>query len=388
MHVAMDGIIYEFQAQGGVSRTYTIILPFMCNNEPRLTISLYNARPTRQSLPTHRNISQKSILPLDFRGLAWTGLDLYQRRGIALNLRVPPNKQTIWHSTYYSQPLYWRGPKIVSVYDLIYFRYPELFNRPADISYRDQVVNATQTADIVLCNSATTAQDAIEYLKLDAAKVKFAHLAATDAFHPLIKTEENTDLLATLPTAKPFLLYVGTRTSYKNFQFLLKTYGQWPRNQKVDLVVVGSGWSQTDLEVMNTYQITDQVHLCEKINDAELNLLYNCALAYIYPSLYEGFGIPLLEAMTVGCPIIASDIPSSREIARDYPTYFDPTSTDSLMAALDAALDNAPTPEHIHYGQQIATEYSWQETARTTLLHYYALANITPPPAIESRPKQ
>lgn len=378
MHVAMDGSIYEFQAQGGISRTYNMILPLMCEREPQLTISLYYARKPKQPLPTHKNIRKKSILPLDFRGLAWTGLSLYQRRSIALNLRAFPNKQTIWHSIYYSQPPLWRGPKIVSVYDLIYFRYPELFSRPADASYRQQISRTTQAADIILCNSATTANDAINYLNLEPTKVKFAHLAASEVFRPLDKDKQMASELATLPTQRPFLLYVGTRAQYKNFQFLLKAYGQWPRNHEVDLVVVSSAWSQTDLEVMNSYQITERVHLCQEISDEGLNILYNYALAFVYPSLYEGFGIPLLEAMTVGCPILASDIPSSREVAHNYPAYFDPTSIDALITTFDTLLSNPPSAEHNHNGKQIAATYSWQKTAHQTLQHYYALSNISP----------
>lgn len=106
--------------------------------------------------------------------------------------------------------------------------------------------------------------------------------------------------------------------------------------------------------------------------DAQLSRLYSEASGLIYPSLYEGFGIPLVEAMRCGCPIIASDIPSSREVAQSCATYFDPSSASALVTALEQVLATTPT-EKVRCGLERARDFSWDRTAANVYDIYAAL---------------
>ena len=99
------------------------------------------------------------------------------------------------------------------------------------------------------------------------------------------------------------------------------------------------------------------------ISDNELCDHYNQAKAFIFPSSYEGFGIPLLEAMVCGCPIIASDIPSTKEVAKETPIYFQPTNSESLLNALNCLTDTERILRHINIGLEHVKEYSWKKTA-------------------------
>ena len=113
--------------------------------------------------------------------------------------------------------------------------------------------------------------------------------------------------------------------------------------------------------------------MLQHIDDADLCRLYNQAAAFVYPSLYEGFGIPLLEAMACGCPIIASQIPSTAEVAADCPIYFAATDEGSLLEAMDIAVTEGRNSARVHYGLERARRYSWDMTARKILETYQSL---------------
>ena len=118
------------------------------------------------------------------------------------------------------------------------------------------------------------------------------------------------------------------------------------------------------------------MHLLTGIADEELAWLYNQAVALVHPSLYEGFGIPLLEAMACGCPVVASRIPSTVEVAGDIPLYFEPAEPESLPAALDAICSEDGDSKRVKLGLEHVKQYSWDRTARETLEVYRALSNL------------
>ena len=127
------------------------------------------------------------------------------------------------------------------------------------------------------------------------------------------------------------MLYVGRRSHYKNFSTLLQAYSVWKHRNEITLAAVGPPGSRVEEQQLAKLGIHDRVHYLTNVNDEELCLLYNEAIAFVYPSLYEGFGVPLLEAMASGCPIIASRIPATIEVAGECPVYFEATEVGSLL---------------------------------------------------------
>jgi len=120
--------------------------------------------------------------------------------------------------------------------------------------------------------------------------------------------------------------------------------------------------------------IQNRVHLLTDVDDEELCRLYDQADAFVYPSLYEGFGIPLLEAMACGCPVVASRIPSTIEVAGMCPVYFESAEVESLLAAFDMALSEGRDSERVRSGFERVKSYSWDKTAKQTLEVYYVLS--------------
>jgi len=129
-------------------------------------------------------------------------------------------------------------------------------------------------------------------------------------------------------------------------------------------------WSTDEQQCLAQLQIQHKVQLLADVDDETLRYLYNQAVALVYPSLYEGFGIPLLEAMACGCPIIASRIPSTIEVAEDCPIYFESTELDDLINAFDIALSEGRNSKRVQTGLRKVKSYSWDRTAAQTLKVY------------------
>jgi glycosyltransferase involved in cell wall biosynthesis len=157
---------------------------------------------------------------------------------------------------------------------------------------------------------------------------------------------------------------------YKNFQALLQAYQTWPGRAEVSLVAVGEPWSRAEQQRLQAAGLVGRVRLLSGVDDQTLCRLYNTAAALVFPSLAEGFGLPLLEAMACGCPVVASRIPSSLEAAADCPLYFDPAIPETLPAVLDQALQEGRSPGRVQAGLERVKLFSWDRTARQTLEVY------------------
>jgi glycosyltransferase involved in cell wall biosynthesis len=137
--------------------------------------------------------------------------------------------------------------------------------------------------------------------------------------------------------------------------------------------VAGKGWTRQERERLKRLKIHKRVRLEEDVDDEKLCQLYNQAEVFVYTSLYEGFGIPLLEAMACGCPVAASRIPSTLEVAGDYPFYFDSHDTDDMLIALETALNSGKDSLRIEAGMRRAKDFSWDITAQKTLEVYRSI---------------
>jgi glycosyltransferase involved in cell wall biosynthesis len=367
--VVVDGAIFQSQARGGISRLFSEILPRMCEMDDSLHISLLTQGRLMQSLPEHRHIEHRSV-PAFERYLrpncVWQSV-LPRIKRFMYNLWTGTGEGKIWHSTYYTMPEKWVGYSVATVHDMVFELFPQFYSGPNFDLFRQRKRLSVQRADAVICVSDTTRQDVLRLYELDADKVHVVHNACSDIFRRL----DGTEVPASSQIEQPFLLYIGNRARYKNFDVLAKAYSLWHRRKEVALVLVGGkSFSESEQQLMEKLAIAKQVKLLSNIDDETLCCLYNRALAFVYPSIYEGFGMPLLEAMACGCPIIASCIPSTVEVAGNSPIYFDPSEEDNLLNALDTALSEGRNSERIQAGLERVKFYSWDKTAAQTLEVY------------------
>ena len=370
MQVIVDGIIFNLQENGGISRIFHEILPRMCEMDNALRlILLTDSNNVSVELPKHRHIGHKTI-PRVGRFLRperiWRPMIPYVRQQTR-KLFIESARGKIWHTTYYTEPKEKGVPLVVSVYDMIFEKFPDLFSGSATRHFNEVKRKCVMAADAVLCISETTRQDVIRFYGLNPQKAHVIHLACSDLFQ---KNEGSVNDNCTI--YEPYFLYVGSRVHYKKFDLLLDAFSKSKRKD-IKLLVVGSSWTADEKRQLEALKVQDRVCLLQGVDDEMLCRLYNRAEAFIYPSLYEGFGIPLLEAMACGCPVIASRIPSSVEIAGDCPLYIEPAALDDMIHAFDLVLSEGKDSSRVKAGLEHVKLYSWDKTAAKTLESYRSL---------------
>jgi len=377
VEVVVDGIIYQLQPHGGISRIFSEILPRMCNMDDSLQVIVLREGTLRHWLPEHGGITYRAIPPV-LRYLrprrVWKPIIPPARRFVR-RLWIGRGRGRIWHSTYFTIPERWDGPSVVTVADMVYERFPNLFVGPGEDQFGeragyDQFIaekrSCVLAADAVLCISDTTRRDVQRFYNIDSDRLHVTPLACGDVFRQLEGHEA--------VRGGPFFLYVGSRAHYKNFDGLIKAYSRWAGRREIALYVVGVPWSANEEKRLVELGIRDQVRVLTDIDDESLCRLYNQAAAFVHPSLYEGFGIPLLEAMACGCPVIASRIPTTREVVGECPIYFEPTEMDALLDAFEVALSEGRNSDHVLAGLERVRRYSWDRTASQTLSVYRRIA--------------
>ena len=213
----------------------------MCALEERLSIRLFTTGRCQQPLPTHARIRHLSLLATD--DLLRPGRLFAQVRPAARRLvtrhSIKPGAQAIWHPTYYSKPSKWKGPVVVTVLDMIHEKFPDLLRGRLSDELRGTKRQLVQRADAVICISESTKRDLLEYYECADRNVYVIPLAQSEVF----RSGDAASPAPASTSARPFLLYVGGRQHYKNFDILLRSYSLWKHHADVDLIVVGSGWS-------------------------------------------------------------------------------------------------------------------------------------------------
>ena len=367
MKLLIDGTIYQGRFKSGISRIFTETLPRICDLDPEVNVDLFTTKHLRQDVPKHARIKHSKNYIYDRRLEAQSIIkNLIE---VKIKRDYAQQEDMIWHSTYYTRLDGWKGKTVVTVADMIHERFPYLFDSPMHDKFRKTKARCIEEADKVVCISETTKNDLERFCDIDPEKIVVIPLACSDVFN-VIAPSKNT---FKFKKNEPYLLYVGARTNHKSFNNFLEAYASWSGNDKVGLVLVGKQWMFGEEKRFRDRGIHHRIQLLTDINDYKLCEVYNNASAFIFPSLYEGFGIPLLEAMKCGCPIIASNIPSTVEIAGKCPILYEPDNCADLIQSFDQAIYEGRKSSRIKDGFKRADAYSWDKTAVKLLEVYKAI---------------
>ena len=271
------------------------------------------------------------------------------------------SRYKIYHPTYYDDyNLNCYEHLVVTVYDMIH----EIFDMdPSIIQKKKQLVHK---ADTIIAISESTKSDIIKYLGVDEKKIKVIYLGNS------LRGFDNHEK----PYEFPYILFVGNRGGYKNFETLINAFSRTSYVNDFHLVCFGGGrFTNNELELIQDLKLFDKVGQISG-SDSLLAAIYQGAEVFVYPSLYEGFGLPLLEAMHLGTPVITSCTSSMPEIGGDAALYFDPYSIEDLSNKLELMLtDNELRSTYSILGQEREKFFSWEKCVYETKLLYDSLIN-------------
>lgn len=357
MRVLYDGNIYLMQAAGGVNRYFANLIGRLpADVTPYLTV----CEPQSVNFPVNPRLKVYRYRRFPPAGISYRLEKLF----FAYAGRGPFD---LAHPTYYTllsrkEIAQYRCPTVVTVWDMIHELFPDELDPKG--RHADEKRRAIMAAEAVICISENTRKDLLERYPVRPEKVRVTHLAS-----------QLDGSLANGPEpvpAKPYFLYVGLRYRYKNFNGLLAAFAQaFSGRPGIALCVVGAPFSESETKLISELGLAAVVEHYEQVSDAHLSKLYHHSLAFVYPSLYEGFGIPLLEAMACLTPVVASNRSSIPEVIGDAGLLFDPEKTDELTDILKTLADDASQRERlIAKGLARVKVFSWDKTVAQTMAIY------------------
>ena len=340
--ITIDGIVFSLQPHGGISVYFRHLLRYLAEGRQNVTCSLEE--------PTVASLGDSAVGARVVRRPART-LERFRR------CRVDDQKG-IFHSTFYRRPSNPVKATVVTVYDFIYERWergPRLWVQ------REQKRTAIRAAQAVICISHATKNDLLELVgETPGQEIHVIPCGVGEAFHPL----------SLGPAPVPYVLFVGKRRGYKNFAQLAHAMVHLP---ELDIVCVGG--EPTFMEEMNGIpdSVARRVRHVGLVSDEELNVMYGQAVCLVYTSLYEGFGIPVLEAMRAGCPVVSVDCAAVLEVGQDALNVVHDRDPRHMAEAIRRAA-SSDRDFMVRRGLELAQGSSWDERHRHTLDVYRRLS--------------
>lgn len=362
MKIAFDYQIFFLQNYGGISRYFKLLAEELSLLEQ--DVKIFSGMNCNNYLPglDKSLISGRKLSHYPKR----TGRIIREINHFTQALKMSHWKPDIVHETYYSKRCTstFGAVKVTTVYDMIHELFPMMFSVDDRTSEAKKVV--FNRVDHIISISHSTKADLIRLFGIDEQKISVVHLGVDEAFarQPVIDMEFG---------KRPYLLYVGARQGYKNFEAMLQAICQ-DENLKADFDIVAFGggvFSEVELGLITDLGFKpDQVKQISG-DDCVLANLYKNAHAFIYPSLYEGFGLPPLEAMVCNCPVISSNTSSMPEVIGDAGEFFDPTNISSIRQAIsNVVYSSLKRQQLIELGNERVKYFTWAKCAQETLAVY------------------
>ena len=293
---------------------------------------------------------------------------------IGLPLHVFENKLALFHGTNYMVPLWQRCLTVVTIHDLSLLLHADTHREELVRRAKRRLPTMTRIASHILTDSEAVKKEIVQHLAVSPEKITAVPLAVRRAFAP-VHANAAAETRHRLGVEDDFILFVGTVEPRKNLITLVRAFDELMRTTDLShqLVVAGQkGWLTEDLYTyVEQSALKDRILFTGYVSDEDLASLYSSCKVSVYPSLYEGFGLPPLEAMACGAPVITSRIPVIMETASGAARLVAPTDIDEVTAALVEMLNDAKARAHYSsVGRQRASEFTWEQTAERTLEVY------------------
>jgi glycosyltransferase involved in cell wall biosynthesis len=293
---------------------------------------------------------------------------------VAMSIELAPFALDVLHSPDFIPPRWTRCPTVITVHDLAFLRYPRFLTRES-ARYYGQVDLAARQATHIIAVSQSTKRDLINLLGVPESKITVIYEAAHPLFAPMDKDRARAFVRAQYNLPDEFVLFVSTIEPRKNLPTLLRAFKRLRDNYKLHLplVIAGyRGWLVEEVDqALAEVQLGEALRFLGSVQNEELVHLYNAASLFVLPSCYEGFGLPPLEAMACGTPVIVSNVSSLPEVVGDAALLVAPDDVEGLTVAMARVLTDANLREELRAkGLKRAQTFSWERAARETLAVY------------------
>jgi glycosyltransferase involved in cell wall biosynthesis len=351
MKIVFDNIVFSLQRSGGISVVWYEILKRMLDNKKfDLSFLEYNGAT--------ENIFRKKL------EINSTPIDTFP---VSINRYLNPrlssiNEPFIFHSSYYRTSSDPNAINVTTVHDFIYEKFRSGIRKQIHCSQKRRAI---EKSDYIICVSENTKNDLLlMYPKINRGRVFVVHNGCSDNYRPESVHSE----MYSRFNKDQYLIYVGVRDEYKRFDLALET----AKDLNLGLVIVGGGMLTTEEEKMvRSILPENQYQVFQNISDNELNSLYSNALCLIYPSIYEGFGIPIIEAQKAGCPVVAYNGGAMKEIIGDTPLLFDEFNALEISNLIKAHLFDSDNRDYVvKQGLANSSKYTWGQTFEETINIY------------------
>ena len=299
------------------------------------------------------------------RKLWWVaGLPLYIRR----------SSLALFHGTNYDIPLWSQCPTVLSIHDLSLLLYPQTHLKHLVRRARYRLPLMARSATRIITATEHVKREVTRHLRVDPAKIAVTPYAPRTDFRPIPRVETE-EVRRRLGVEDIFILFVGTIEPRKNLITLLRAFGETQMNTdlRAQLVIAGQeGWLMGEMSsYIEREGLQGQIRFTGYVADEDLRALYSSCAVSVYPSQYEGFGFPPLEAMACGAPVIAADVPSLHETVGQAALRVPPTDVQQLARALVEMLtDEQKRAHYSRAGMEWAAQFTWERTAQQTLAVY------------------
>ena len=367
MKIAYDHQIFSGQKYGGISKYYSQLINNISKTDNRVRIFS----------PIHRNFYIQSLPKGVVKGIKVNGYP-FGRVGdrlvtevnrILLKPLLSSYKPDIVHETFYSK--YRSGPPkvptVITVYDMIHELF-DFYQPPYHRGWTEKSISINR-ADHIICISENTKRDLMSLFNIEESNISVTHLAFE-------KSQVANEIDQNKLNVKPYLLYVGWREWYKNFKTFLTSFASSNKLMAdFDVVAFGGGDLTTDhKKLIKDLGFSDgQVRQLEGDDDL-LAQYYSSAQAFVHPSLYEGFGLTPIEAMSYNCPVVSSNTSSMPEVIGNAAEYFNPESIDSMRQAIENVVySTSRSEELIKAGKTRCKKFSWERCTNETINVYQKL---------------
>ena len=357
-------------------------------NYRRTGVSRYIDELVRHLAQTDGDDELIAYVSKSFEPQHWDGVQL---RRAAVRVEKPPvriawemanlpvasrrDRLDVFHGTVNTLPIGIRGAAAVTVHDLAFLRFPDQVTAKRYRYLSRMIRSSVRRADVVLVPSKATRADVIEAFNIDPDRVVVTPLGVDPRFRPASPAAISV-ARASYGLQNPYILTVGTLEPRKNLPALVRAFATLRDDVPHDLVLAGpDGWLMDEIEAtIRESGIQERVRRIGFADDAALVALYSGADAVAMPSLYEGFGLPVLEAMATGAPVLTSNLSSLPEVAGDAAQLVDPTRIDAIAGGLRHLLESDTLRNQLRAaGPRQAAKFTWEQTAKLTRGAYQSI---------------